>query len=60
MLAKSKMESPTRMASDVAILLFRVVSLLLPFIMKTKAVARLPIMATNAMTTRYFMQRIIA
>jgi hypothetical protein len=34
--------------------------LLEPFIMKTKAAPRLPMMATNAMRTRYFMKWIIA
>jgi len=60
MLAKSNRDRPTRIARDVAIFLVRLASLFPPFNIKTKAEARLPSMATNAMRTRYFMDGIIA
>ena len=58
MLANSRMDNPTRSANARAIFLDRVVPLLL-FIMKNKALPRLPMIATNARMTQNFMNRII-
>lgn len=59
MVQNSNTDRPTRTAKDVAMRLERSVSLPLFFIMKTKAVARLPKMATNATMAMYFMFEII-
>ena len=59
MVQNSKMDRPTLAAKDVAMRLARSVSLPPFLIMKTKAVPRLPKMATNAMMAMYFMCEII-
>ena len=55
----SKMDRPTRNASDLAMYLARSLLLLSFFIMKTSAEARLPRIPTKAKMTMYFMNGII-
>lgn len=60
MLTNNRMEIPTRMASARAIFWPLDLPSVLFFIMKNRAVAKLPMIATKAKRTKYFMPRIMS